>query len=104
MAKSISAADFDALIGGGKPVVVDFTATWCGPCQQLAPHIDQLATELDGKVEVVKVDVDNESALASRFKVMSVPTVIYFKDGEEIGQTRGAMVAEINQKARELAG
>ncbi len=63
------------------PVIVDFWATWCGPCRMLAPIIDELAAELEGSVKVGKVNVDDEQALAVKFGIMSIPTVILFKDG-----------------------
>ncbi len=64
------------------PVLVDFTATWCGPCQKLAPIIEDLATEYQGKVKVGKLDIDQNQELASRYGIMSVPTVVAFLNGE----------------------
>jgi thioredoxin 1 len=66
------------------PVLVDFTATWCGPCQRLAPIIEDLAAEYHGKVKVGKVDIDQCQEVASRFGIMSVPTVILFRDGKAV--------------------
>ena len=71
------------------PVLVDFTASWCGPCKALAPIIDQLAEELDGKVSVGKVDVDNSPATAGRFGVRGVPMLMVFKKGERVAQHVG---------------
>jgi len=71
------------------PVLVDFTATWCGPCKQLAPVVDQLATELVGKVKVGKLDVDESSITAGKFGVRGVPTVMVFKNGERVAQHVG---------------
>ena len=70
------------------PVLVDFWAAWCGPCRMLAPTIDELALENDG-IKVCKVNVDDEEALAARFGIMSIPTVLAFKDGALINQSVG---------------
>ena len=74
--------DFDETIGNGR-VLVDFWASWCGPCKVLGPLIDQLAEEYKGRVTVAKVDVDSEKKLAQRHGVMSIPTVVLFEDGVE---------------------
>lgn len=67
-----------------KPVVVDFSATWCGPCRQLTPIIEDLAKEYSGKVKVGKVDIDASQDVASRYGIMSVPTVLFFKGGKMV--------------------
>lgn len=74
-------AEFDEILKNEKLVLVDFFATWCGPCKMLGPEIEKLAEEYDGKAKVVKVDVDQEQALAMRFQVQSIPTLIVFKNG-----------------------
>lgn len=66
-----------------KPVLVDFYADWCGPCNAMAPVIEELATELDGKVKVGKINVDENSDIAVEYNVMSIPTLIIFKNGKE---------------------
>lgn len=70
-------------------VMVDFWATWCGPCQMAGPVIDQLATDYKGKVKIGKLDVDANQATASQYAVVSIPTVIMFKDGKEIARKVG---------------
>lgn len=79
----------DEVIKSDKPVLVDFTATWCGPCKALAPIVDQLAQELDGKVKVGKLDVDESPVTAGKFGVRGVPTVMVFKNGERAAQHVG---------------
>ena len=71
--------------------VVDFWATWCCPCRLIAPIIDQLATEYDGKAKVAKLDVDSNIKTASRFNVRSIPTILFFKDGKLVDQVVGAV-------------
>lgn len=70
-------------------VLVDFFATWCGPCKMLSPVLEELAEEMKGSVSIVKVDVDQDGKLAAQFGIMSVPTMIVFKDGKQAGQLQG---------------
>ena len=81
---------FDEAVNGDKPVLVDFWATWCGPCRMLAPVIEEIANEYAGKVKVGKVNVDDERELARRFGIMSIPTLIVMKDGKVVEQAVGA--------------
>ena len=84
---------FDQALAEGKLMMVDFWAAWCGPCRMLAPMVDDLAAKYEGKAVVGKVNVDEEQELAIRYGVMSIPTVIFFKDGVEIDRKVGVMPA-----------
>ncbi|QPK83255.1 thioredoxin [Corynebacterium qintianiae] len=85
------------------PVVVDFWAQWCGPCKKLSPLLDEIADEMGGAVKVVKVDVDAERTLGAMFQVMSIPTVMIFKDGAAVDtlvglQPKDELVSRIQQQ------
>ena len=88
--KHVTKNDFDTEISGSSlPVLVDFWAPWCGPCRMLSPVLDELAGEMSGKVKILKVNVDEEPELASKFGVMSIPTVIAFKQGKATNKVVG---------------
>ncbi len=72
------------------PVIVDFWAAWCGPCRAISPIVEEIGTEYAGKAKVVKVNVDEEGELAMRYGVMSLPTLKYFKNGQQVGEIVGA--------------
>ena len=93
MAKIINSNEFNNTIESGV-VVVDFFATWCGPCKMLSPVIDELSGELEN-VNFVKVDIDQSMDLAQKFKIVSVPTLKVFKNGEEVDTLMGFMPKEV---------
>ncbi len=88
--KTFTNGNFEAeVLKSDVPVLVDFTATWCGPCKALAPVVDKLADEYAGKVKVGKVDIDENSAIAQKYGIRSVPTVMVFKGGQKAAQHIG---------------
>lgn len=91
MPKAVTDATFEAdVLGAGKPVVVDFWAEWCTPCHAIEPALDELSTEFDGAVTIVKLNTDENPAIAVRYGIRSVPTLIMFKDGEPMAMQVGA--------------
>ena len=93
--------EFPQLIGENELVVVDYTAPWCGPCRVIAPLMDRLATEYQGKVTVVKVDIDQNSDNAKQYGVRSIPTVLIFKNGQVVETLVGKASYEIFSNAVE---
>lgn len=88
---NITAGNFEQeVLQSPIPVIVDFWAVWCGPCKVLSPIIEQIGQEQQGKVKVVKVNVDEEPDLTQRFNVMSIPTMKFFKGGQAVGELIGA--------------
>ena len=82
--KHATDADFEALVvNNDKPVVVDFWAAWCGPCKMVAPEMEKLAAKYEGSVDVVKVDVDANPRISQAFRIMSIPTIAFFKPGAQ---------------------
>jgi len=102
MAREINDDEFNEIIKGEKPVVVDFHADWCGPCKVLSPILDELDSELDD-VEFVKINVDDYPELSGSYEIMAVPTVIMFQDGEVKNRFSGVQPKEtILEKVSEL--
>lgn len=90
MSKVISSAEFQSeVVNSSVPVLVDFFATWCGPCKMLAPALEEVGAEVEGRAKVVKVDIDASPDLAQRFGIMSVPTLVVFKGGQVANQAVG---------------
>ena len=91
MSEIIPSGDFQSkVLDSDKPVLVDFFATWCGPCKRVAPVLDEVAKEMEGKAEVYKVDIDQSQDIAAKYRVNSVPTMILFKNGEPAKKIIGA--------------
>lgn len=76
------------IIASGRPVVIDFWATWCGPCQRMTPIVEELAKEYEGKVEIGKYNIEEENDLAAEYRIMSIPTILFFKDGKMVSELR----------------
>ena len=90
MEVTITNENFGSLKAGDKPLVVDFWATWCGPCRMVAPILEQLAAEYDGKIVVGKCDVEENDELAAEYGIRNIPTLLFFKNGEVVDKLIGA--------------
>jgi thioredoxin 1 len=86
--------EFNALIQAEKPVLVDFFATWCGPCQMLAPVLKQVKDQLGDRIKIVKIDVDKNQELASQWQVRGVPTMVLFQNGKQLWRQSGVLSKE----------
>ena len=91
MAKVATNATFDELLQDEKLVIVDFWAVWCGPCRMIAPILDQISEEMADKVTVVKCNVDDCEDVAMRYRIMNIPTLLFFKNGEMVDRSVGAV-------------
>ncbi len=88
-------SDFQEIIKSSKPTLVDFFATWCGPCKMQSPILERVKTRIGDEGNIVKVDIDKNAELAARYRVQSVPTLILFKDGEAVWRTVGVQQADL---------
>jgi thioredoxin len=84
----------DLISGSDVPVLVDFYATWCGPCQMMAPILDKVNTQLKGRLQVVKIDSDKYPQLASQYQIHALPTLVLFKNGQPVDRIEGVLPAE----------
>ncbi|MCP4652416.1 MAG: thioredoxin [Candidatus Omnitrophica bacterium] len=92
METEVTTENFEAeVINSDKPVLVDFWAPWCGPCKTIAPHVASIANDYQGKVKVCKINIDDSGSIATRFTVMSIPTVMLFKEGKIMEKRVGAI-------------
>ena len=91
MAKVATVATFKDIISGPKPVMVDFWAVWCGPCRMLSPTVDELAETYADKIDVVKCNVDDCQEIAMEYGIRSIPTLLFFKDGQVVERTVGVL-------------
>ena len=90
MEVQITSENFESLKNGAQPLVVDFWATWCGPCRMIGPIVSELAEKYDGKVVVGKCDVEENDELAAEFGIRNIPTILFFKNGEIVDKMVGA--------------
>lgn len=104
LARVVIDETFDAeVLRAGQPVLAEFWATWCGPCRRLAPYVEALASEYAGRLTVVTIDIDEAPVTARRYGIMSVPTVMTFRDGEATGALPGPSRAALRRLAEELS-
>jgi thioredoxin 1 len=100
MAHDVSDQNFEQeVLKASEPVLVDFFAEWCGPCKAMAPALEEVAKEMEGKVKVAKIDVDANPEITTRYQIQAMPTLILFKDGEIAGRHTGALVQKSKLEA-----
>ena len=103
MAMEITDANIAGLMAEGKPMILDFWATWCGPCQMIGPMIDELAEEFNDKIIIGKVNVDENSDLPSQYGIRNIPTILFFKGGDMVSKLVGAQSkAKLQEEAQKL--
>ena len=88
MAIKFTDSDVKSIIASGAPVVIDFWATWCGPCMRMSPVIDELAQQYEGQVQIGKYNIEEETELSDEYRIMSIPTILFFKNGEQVRDLR----------------
>ena len=91
MAQVVTNTNFQDLLAGDKPVLVDFWATWCGPCRILSPTVDEIADEYADRITVAKCNVDDAEEIAMQYRIMSIPTLLFFKNGEVVDKRVGVV-------------
>ena len=103
MALEITDSNWEALVAGDKPVVMDFWAEWCGPCRMIAPVVDEVAKEYEGKAVVGKINIDENSNITRNFGIKNIPTLLFFKGGELADKHVGPIrKAELTEKINKL--
>lgn len=104
MAFTFTDQNVEEIIASGKPVVIDFWATWCGPCMRMSPIVDELAEQFGDEVVIGKYNVDEESDLSTKYRIMSIPTILFFKNGEktDIRLAGSQSKSTLEEKIKEL--
>ena len=99
----VTTANIEELLTSNKPLMIDFWAVWCGPCRMISPIVDELASEYDGKVLIGKCNVDEQAEIAERMKIRNIPTLLFFKGGEQVDKHVGAATkAQLAEKLNAL--